>query len=168
MDYDEIELEDCWLSGSTSAHLSQSLLVEMEYLSIDPILPKIKSLLSEVRKLSPEILVSSSNNDSSIPVWFIEFCKPPLSPEEMKSWLKHWRSLKGQEQLDFEEKKGWSLADWLYWMHPENRAWYVAGGSELRGSGGKIILALKNWPVPLGSAKWMLQAAGATAIKVTS
>jgi hypothetical protein len=168
MDYDEVELEDDWLSGSPSGDLTQALTVDMEYGSIDPVLPKIKELLSAIRKLSPEFLASGSNINSSIPVWFVEFCKPPLSPEEMKSWLKHWRSLKGQEQVNFEEEKGWSLADWLYWMHPENRAWYVTGGSELGGFGGKIILAVKNWPAPLGSAKWMLQAAGATAIKVVT
>ncbi len=100
-----------------------------------------------------------------LPEWFVAAC-PEESPEEADRWLEWWRSLPPEEQVEAERTRAWSLADWLYWLEPDERQWFwwnaaVEGGGTLR-----VAVEVPGWPAPLGALEWLLRAAGATTVTV--
>lgn len=169
MDFNKAEflkMEKNWITGQSQDSITSVLVAEIRYLSTRDVLLKVKGLLNALHALEFQDWDSDKKVVFAIPNWFADFCVTPHSDAEMKSWLAQWRALTGEKQLAFEEKKGWSLQDWLYWMHPRNRTWYVVSavdGLELRS---KLVVAVSSWPTPLGAAKWMLRAAGAAAIEI--
>ena len=161
-----LKMEKSWITGQSQDFITPVVVAEIRYLSTKDVLLKVKGLLNALHALEVQDWDSEEKVVFAIPDWFADFCVSPQSDAEMKSWLAQWRALTSEKQLAFEEKKGWSLPDWLYWMHPKNRTWYVVNavdGLELQS---KLVLAVSSWPTPLGAAKWMLRAAGGAAIEI--
>jgi hypothetical protein len=161
------KMEMQWLSGEPPNRPLPEVLWEIRFRSKENALAKVKELLNVVNSITPDEWSLEERVKLKLPTWFIDACAQPLSNDEMKVWLAQWRSLPAEAQLAFEEKKGWSLADWLHWMSPENRSWYVVNATEDLRNFSNLVVAAASWPTPLGAAKWMLRSAGAYAIEVT-
>lgn len=159
-------LERNWVSSADQASAVPFTKIMIRYRSNTLVMPRVQALLFDLHTLVPENWKSDTAASRKIPDWFKNFCTAPLSTDEMNVWLATWRKLPRAEQIIFETEKGWSLQDWLYWMQPENRTWYVVGASEKLGQQSMVSLAVDSWPTPVGAAEWMLRAAGAEAIKV--
>ena len=101
-----------------------------------------------------------------LPEWFASACVTEMSSDEAKRWLAWWKGLPSDEQTKAEAEKGWSLADWLYWMKPSNRQWFWWDASVLEGSDSTVVaVEVEAWPFPWGSLRWLLHVAGASAIE---
>jgi len=159
-------LEKNWLDGELQAISSSAFKIEIEYQSDEAVLTKVKSLLRTLHAFGTEDWALVNDETTAIPSWFKDCCSPQMTKNEMSIWLTKWRKLEGAEQLTFEKKKGWSLMDWLYWMQPKNRTWYVFDAVSCSHHKSKLVLLVDSWPVPLGAAEWMLQAAGAEKIEI--
>jgi hypothetical protein len=99
-----------------------------------------------------------------LPSWFVEAC-PDESPEETERWLAWWRSLPREQQVEAERARAWSLADWLYWLEPDERQWFWWAAT-VEDDALRVAVELSGWPAPLGALEWLLRTAGATTVTV--
>jgi hypothetical protein len=63
-----------------------------------------------------------------------------------------------------EQKKPWSLDNWVHWMRPENREWYWWDAEVVGGAAAVVEVEVDGWPFPWGSLEWLLKAAGANSV----
>ena len=93
---------------------------------------------------------------SILPLWFINYCKTQMSKQENNEWLLYWKTLNNEDKREAEIKKGWALADWLYWMEPCNRPWFFYS-IELQDSTCVLVTVFtdENSP-PVGALEWLL------------
>lgn len=103
---------------------------------------------------------------SLLPGWFIDACAPEMSQEQADAWLAWWKLLPADQQGAASREKGWSLADWLFWLEPDERQWFwwdtqVESPDRLR-----VTIEVAGWPAPFGALDWLLRAAGATEVTV--
>lgn len=101
-----------------------------------------------------------------LPHWFVEACAVEESAEDAARWLAWWRALDDKARARAARERPWSLADWLHWLHPDERQWYWWDGSVVGQHAARIIVEVAGWPAPLGALQWLLNAAGADAIEV--
>jgi len=160
------KMEMQWLSGEPISRSAPEVFCDIRFHAKEGVFVRIKELLSAVNAIALDEWPHEERVRLKLPGWFVDACVPPFSTEEMKIWLTQWRSLSPTEQVAFEEKKGWSLADWLHWMSPENRSWFVVNATHDLRNFSNLTVAVTSWPAPLGSAKWMLRSAGAHAVEV--
>lgn len=60
----------------------------------------------------------------------------------------------------------WSLADWMYWMHPEEREWSW-WDARVEGAGvASVLVEVPGWPMAVGALEWLLRVAGATEVEL--
>jgi len=59
-----------------------------------------------------------------LPAWLVDASPAEQATEEAERWLIWWRSLRPPEQRAAADAAGSSLADWLYWLHPNQRQWF--------------------------------------------
>lgn len=79
-----------------------------------------------------------------MPEWFVAACSPERTAE----------------------KTSWTLADWLYWMEPDERQWFW-WDARIDGEGATTVLVeVPRWPSATGALEWLLRAAGASSVKV--
>jgi hypothetical protein len=101
-----------------------------------------------------------------LPVWFVLACGAEESPEDAERWLSWWRQLPAAEQQQAADERPWSLADWLYWMQPENREWFWWDARVSDRGGLRVYVEVAAWPAPVGSLQWLFRAVGALGIDV--
>lgn len=99
-----------------------------------------------------------------LPNWFVDSAAPERSQEEAQRWLVWWRSLPPDKRAKAAREEIWTLANWLYWLEPEERQWFwwdalVENPQTLR-----VTVEIRGWPVPLGTLNWLLRAAGAVQV----
>ncbi|MFM7887132.1 MAG: hypothetical protein ACKPCM_10675 [Pseudanabaena sp.] len=100
-----------------------------------------------------------------LPQWFIQQCSEELSLEEQEKWLVWWRGLSPEEQSQLNKEEQWSLSEWLYWLHPENRQWFWWEATSEDPDILRIAVEVNEWPFPWGSLDWLLRASGAISVK---
>jgi hypothetical protein len=159
------QLEQNWIAGKAFNLDQQHLKLMVTFYSNYDLSPKLKEVLITVNSIESSDSLEVIQFEK-IPAWFASECTKPLTETEMQIWLAKWRSLSTEEQLIFEEEKGWSLEDWLHWMKSENRNWFLIDCRGLGDNKYELTLSVTGWPVPLGSIKWLLKAAKARSIEV--
>lgn len=95
-----------------------------------------------------------------LPKWFVAACAEERTIEEEERWLDWWRSLPADERAPAAEERAWSLADWLYWLQPEERQWYLWDSRVESKDHVRVQVQIVDNPV-LGALTWLLCAAGA-------
>lgn len=99
----------------------------------------------------------------SLPAWFVEKCAPERSNE---AWLAWWRSLAVPDRIQAERERSWSVADWLFWLAPDERQWHwwdaVVDGER----SAKVLVEVPSWPAAIGALEWLLRAAGAASVDI--
>lgn len=100
-----------------------------------------------------------------LPGWFVDACVEE-SKEEVERWLAEWRRLPSDQRAAAEEGRGWSLADWLMWLQPDERQWFWWDASVDDEDTLTVELEVVGLPGPLGAFTWLARAAGATAVVV--
>lgn len=96
-----------------------------------------------------------------LPHWFVERSAPEQTKEQAEDWPAWWRKLSPEEQAQATKDGGWSLADWLYWLEPEQRQWYWWDSRVVDQDTARIIIDAPDSPTALGALEWLLNAAGA-------
>ena len=161
-------LELTWLRGETKdVDLTNDIFARtVEFDGDDQVIEKLKELLRVVDNIEYR---SWSNLDALVillPDWFLLACSKPFSNDEMVAWLDKWRALSGDAQKLLEEERGWSAIDWLHWLHPQQRGWFVVLSEFRIGGSNQLTLATCEWLIPLGSLTWALRCAGATRVDI--
>jgi hypothetical protein len=98
---------------------------------------------------------------SILPDWFVAACATPQSAEDAERWLSWWRSLPADEQPRAAQQRAWTLADWLYWLHPGERQWFWWNATIVDSDTLRVTVEVLGWPAPIGALRWLLTAAGA-------
>lgn len=127
---------------------------------------KLKELLGVVDNIECQSWDNLDELVILLPDWFLSACSRPFSNDEMVVWLDKWRGLSGDVQKLLEEERGWSAIDWLHWLHPRQRGWFVVSFKFRIGGFNQLTLATSEWLIPLGSLTWALRCAGATRINI--
>jgi len=98
-----------------------------------------------------------------LPRWFTDACAPEMSDAEAQEWLERWQSMTPEEKTAAARAQAWTLADWLHWFQPSERAWRFWDCQADRSSV-RLILEIDAWPVAHEAVDWLLRAAGAQEI----
>jgi hypothetical protein len=101
-----------------------------------------------------------------LPAWFVRACAPETSDEENSAWLARWQELSPREQALEEATARWTLLNWIEWFRPEERQWFWWDAAAESPDVAVVEVEIAGWPVPLGSLKWLLRAAGAVEVSV--
>jgi len=133
---------------------------------INDVLANAREALKIVNKATLNGWPANRESAPRLPNWFTTACVAEMSPEQAKQWLNWWKSLPPEDQPKAEIEKDWSLENWLYWMEPSNRQWFWWDAKELE-EHDHIALAIEveAWPFPWGALRWLLRAAGASAVE---
>ena len=124
------------------------------------VLRKASTVLEIVDQKALDNWPSLDEWKSVLPAWFVAACASEMTPEEAQAWLARWEKLDAEGRRAEEESKSWALADWLYWMQPDRRAWWWWDSRS--NDGRQVAVEVDEWPFPWGSLAWVLKAAGAT------
>ena len=143
-----------WCLGSFSFHVTtvcQSSVALIE----------AKNVLAIIDQRSFGKWPSISEWKKLLPAEFVSTFRLPLSKEQAEEWLTWWRRLNPEEQMDAENKRVWSLEDWLYWMQPDNRCWFWQASKLIDECQIRFYLNAFEWPFPWGSFRCLLLGVGA-------
>lgn len=165
--YDRLlQVEQEWLKGA-SVSIPQGLFSRKIISSADDAaLARLRDLLRTVDNFKKIDWDDLQKLVGSLPSWFIGACSAPLAADEENIWLSRWRQLSGEERLKFEEERGWSAIDWLYWLHPDQRTWFIASSEKYQDRSQHLKIITLEWLVPLGALIWALRCAGAFMVEV--
>jgi hypothetical protein len=127
----------------------------------DAVLRRAREVLGAVLRQPAEPWPSDEQWKAVLPKWFVDACAPAASKDEAEKWLRWWRTLDWKEQARVAKEKRWSLPDWIYWFHPENRYWFW--WDAVASDPNTLIVAVetRDWPFPWESLAWLLRASGA-------
>jgi hypothetical protein len=101
----------------------------------------------------------------ALPGWFVAGCTPEPTGSERDAWLARWRTLDATARARAEADRGWTLDEWLFWLEPDQRAWFW-WGAERRADRVEVLVEVDAWPYPDGALRWLLLVAGATGVDV--
>ncbi|MHC5083593.1 MAG: hypothetical protein ACYTET_06605, partial [Planctomycetota bacterium] len=129
----------------------------------DEILDKSKEILLTIDENS--IDEHPDNNwEALLPDWFIDRCAPEMTKEEAEKWKEKWMKMSPKKRAKMEEKRDWSLLNWLYWFEHDNRTWFWWDASITNNN--TIILSVETFgsPFPWGALRWLFIACGAAKV----
>lgn len=131
----------------------------------EQVIEKVKAVLMVVNNHSAGEWPSDDRWRELLPSWFVSRCAPDLSQEQAEAEAARWRALSRDEQVRWEEEREWSLANWIYWLRPENRYWYWWDAKPLDDKALVVVVEAHAWPFPSGALVWLLRAAGADRVE---
>ncbi len=144
-------------------------LIEVEVLaegSVVDVIEKSKDVLRAVLSMTSDEWRSPVAGTVRLPEWFVAVCAPERSPEVDEQWLVWWRGLDPEAKARAADEKQWTLADWLYWMQPDERQWFW-WDAHIDGDGvATVLVEVLGWPSATGALEWLLRAAGASSARV--
>ena len=108
---------------------------------------------------------SDSGWSAMLPSWFVARCAEPESDADAEKWLAWWRGLSAEEQVTAEAVKPWTVANWTYWMHPDQRRWAWWDGEVVSDHEILVLVDSPDWPTPTGALEWLLRSAGCVDVK---
>lgn len=103
---------------------------------------------------------------SLLPGWFVEACAEERSREEAEAWLAWWKALPADQQAAVLRERRWSLANWLFFLEPDERQWFWWSATVEAPDRLRVTVEVAGWPAPLGALEWLLRAAGALDVAV--
>jgi hypothetical protein len=158
-----IEAEKCWVAEVPNAYYEELKQAKSPISTFKLTANKISGEIEKLRELLRATHLIGENEWSDLdeatnvlPQWFLENSAPSSTQEEAEAWLAHWRTLEPHEKQQAEDDRGWEAANWLYWLSPEMRIWYLV---ELQPNNCFIFVA-PNGDYITGAARWMLKACG--------
>jgi hypothetical protein len=127
----------------------------------EAVLGRAREVMEVVLRFGTENWPPDSEWPSLLPAWFVAACGPETSVEEDERYMESWRRLSREEQIEEARRRSWSLLNWVFWMHPDERPWSwwhasVNGPNELL-----VSIEVDGWPFPWESLSWLLRASGA-------
>lgn len=129
------------------------------------ILQRSKEVLEVILRSSTQRWLSNSEWQAILPGWFVAGCAPEKTNEEVEQWLKWWRSLSPQEKNRADEEQRWSLEDWLYWLHPDQRQWFwwdaICVDTDLL----RVAVEVAEYPFSWQALAWLFKVAGAIRVQ---
>ncbi|MEP7764388.1 hypothetical protein [Sanguibacter sp. 25GB23B1] len=128
------------------------------------VIEKTKDVLRAVLSMTLDELRSPSTGTARLPEWFVAACSPERPPEAVEQWNVWWRGLDLEARARAEDERSWTLADWLYWMEPDERQWFWWDARIDEDGGGTVLVEVLGWPSPTGALQWLLRAAGASSV----
>ena len=99
-----------------------------------------------------------------LPSWFGAKCGEPESDAEVQTWRDSWGGLSAEEQVEAEAGKPWTVANWTYRMHPDQRRWVWWDGEVVSDHEILVLVGAPEWPTPIGALEWLLRSAGCVEI----
>ncbi len=88
-----------------------------------------------------------------LPSWFVAKCAEPES------------AAGAEEQETAEAAKSWTVANWTYRMHPDQRRWAWWDGEVVSDHEILVLVGAPEWPTPTGDLEWLLRSAGCVDVK---
>lgn len=131
----------------------------------DSVLQKSKEILEVILRESTERWLTENEWLAVLPSWFIEEFSPEKSDEENEEWLKRWRTLPLDEQDRAVREDKWTLQNWLYWLHPEQREWFWWDGLVINTNLLRIAVEVSAHPFSWQALTWLFKASGARDIQ---
>lgn len=131
----------------------------------EQVIEKAKAVLMVINTHSDGEWPSDDRWRGLLPSSFVSRFAPELSQEQAEAEVARWRTLSREEQVQWEEERQWSLANWTYWFRPENRYWYWWDAKPLDEKILVVAVEAYEWPFPSGALAWLLRAAGAERVK---
>lgn len=116
------------------------------------------------------VVVSMSPDDfrgswaKRLPRWFVDGCSPERTGEADEAWLSWWRGLEPEARTLAARERPWALADWMHWMHPEERQWFWWDACVENAGSAVVLLEIPGWPPAIGALEWLLRVAGAASV----
>jgi hypothetical protein len=128
------------------------------------VLERVRGLMIDVAIHSAEPWPDTIEWSALLPNWFVAASPPDRTDKEVEAYISEWRKMNPEQQSRTEENRDWPIADWLFWMEPEQRCWHWWDAADMPDSN-RILLDVdvESWPFPWGALRWMFKAAGASA-----
>lgn len=126
------------------------------------VIARTKAVLQEVVHIPAEEFATAWQ--SRLPSWFIDGCVEEPSAEANEAWLKWWRQLDSGSQQRAARERGWSIADWMHWMHPMEREWFWWHAQLVSQYSAEVQVEVQGWPPAVGALEWLLRVAGAESV----
>lgn len=123
------------------------------------VIARAKAVLRDVVDL-PVGAFASGAAVAALPGWFVDACAEEESDEERAAWLQWWRSLDDRARVTAADERPWTVADWLYWMCPDERQWVWWESRVAAADAGVVSVVVDDWPEAIGSLLWLLRASG--------
>lgn len=151
--------EKAWVDGSTFLVKSAAFKFKIKATVAFDSIQKLKELLGAVHNLSTDDWRDLDTAARMLPKWFLEKSPAQMSADETELWLKKWRGASTDVKSEMQKNKGWSPADWLFWMNPKTRLFFIVDYLLAEEC---FLFASSEWSAPTGAAKWMLKMTGHT------
>lgn len=129
------------------------------------VLEKAKSVMVAVNSAALNGWPANGHASPVLPEWFTSACASDRSKEEADRWLTWWKGLSYEEKQRADSEENWSLANWLYWLEPENRHWFW-WKDFIQKESNQIVLTIEveGWPFSWEALGWLFHAAGASGV----
>lgn len=128
------------------------------------VLGRVEAVLGAVLAVEAPWWPDADGWRARLPEAFVARCAPAPTPAEARALLARWWQGTPAARRREAATEAWSLEDWLFWMHPDERPWglwaaAVAGPDRL------LVTALTDgWPTPWGALWWLFVGSGARAV----
>lgn len=119
--------------------------------SSEDLLDRCREVLEEILDAGPALWPSVDEWRSSLPQWFVRGCADEPAAEDDARWLAWWRGLDPPARQQASRDRPWSLADWLWWMQPDERTWFWWNARRANEHEVQIHLEVPGWPSPTGA-----------------
>ena len=133
--------------------------------SISTVLMRAQRILLIINDASRGAWPEEQDWKRLLPEWFVVACAREPTAEEAQAWLARWQSLPWEEQQREERAREWTLAAWLHWMQPDQRAWLWWDAVALDENRATVAIEVEEWPFPWGALAWLFRASGAASVE---
>jgi hypothetical protein len=100
-----------------------------------------------------------------LPMRFVKACADEMTQDEAEAEMQRRRTLSQAERAAEERERRWSLANWLYWLAPSERAWQWWDAQLIDNNVIAVAVAVESWPFAWGALAWLFRGSGAVAVE---
>ena len=130
----------------------------------EAVLGRVQAVLGAVLAADAEAWPGVEAWRDGLPSEFVDRCAPEVTEVEARRRLAAWQRMSLADRARQAATEPWSLSDWLFWMHPDERPWglwsvTVAGADRL-----EATVLLEGWPAPWGALWWLFVGCGARSV----
>lgn len=127
----------------------------------EAVLRKAREVMEAVLPFGMDDWPSNSQWPSLLPAWFVATSAPEMSDEESEANIAAWRRLSDEEKTAAEAAEAWSVLDWVFWLHPDERQWWWWDASISSENELLVLVEVDGWPYHWGALTWLFRASGA-------
>ena len=130
------------------------------------VLIKAHALMTDLLKIAIENWPWPDDDfwTDNLPDWFVKRCAKDITEEEAEALMQERRLLPWEERRKLAQSDKWSLSNWIYWFHPDNRYWHWWHAGILDKNTILLYVEVYEWPYPWGALSWLFRAAGAISV----